>query len=256
MPGPVAVKETHKARKEWLRWAATPSDIAEVARTAENLVARTVAKAELRIKLDAPAWESEFIDVGQFLEGLRPGDLADVAKIEVHAYAGGCSIAVSIERSKSTVFAGEHSSSNRQPVVRLSVAGPERDWVYQAQHAMEEVIGRTGPSGRLLRAVLLGGVALLGLGVVLLVAGSYGTDGEQTRVELVGAVLAISGVALSLLAVLSDAVLPLLDLRDRGTRSRREKLAQWSGREGGWLARTLVAALIGAGVTLLIQQLA
>jgi hypothetical protein len=252
----MAARETHKARKEWFRWSATPEDMAEVARTAEQLVARNAPVPELSIKLDSPAWESEFVDVNAFLEGLRPGDLADVKQIEIHASAGGCSIVVTIKRSKSTLLAGEHDPSRLEPVVRLYIAGPDREWVAEAESVMKGVVARTRPSDRPIRATLLAGVALVALGVVLLVTGSYGTTGERTLVELVGAILLITGLALMALTVLSGALLiPLLDLREAGQRSRRETLAQWSGREGEWLVRTFVAALIGAGVTLLIVHL-
>jgi hypothetical protein len=74
----------HKARERWTRWSGTPALIANIATVAQRLVAAEIySAAELRIKVDAPAWEGEYITADDFAGTLTADDLPDIESIDV-----------------------------------------------------------------------------------------------------------------------------------------------------------------------------
>ena len=67
----MAVREIHKGRASWTRWADTPSLLAAIAHKAEALVGDSgIAPVPLTIKVESRAWESEFPSGEAVVEGL------------------------------------------------------------------------------------------------------------------------------------------------------------------------------------------
>src|SRR4051794_6168309 len=92
MPG----TEIHKGRGEWMRWSGTPSSVAKIAETAHSLATAGELSAELRIRVESPAWESEFITPEYFLEGTQGDDLRDVESVKIESYVSGRKIVVAL----------------------------------------------------------------------------------------------------------------------------------------------------------------
>jgi hypothetical protein len=250
----VSPGETHKGRGQWSRWSGTPALVAEIAQEAHRLVALDdPGPAEIRIKLDAAAWESELIDPGTVPASLDPADVADLESVEIDARAAGRRIALSIKKPPRP--SRSESSSDQVPVVELHVAGPERGWVLHATEAMKEAVVPGVPRGqRASRLALWASLALVALAFVLGVISGDEKDGLSTA-ERLGLVTAIAGGALFLLILLMDSLLPRFEIIPDGAQTKRMALLRWANREGGWLLRGLLLALAGSLVTLLIQRL-
>jgi hypothetical protein len=234
-----------------MRWSGTPALIAEVARVACGEIQRdSAAECVVVISASSPAWESKFDDPQTFRERLnQPEELADIDLIEVEAQARGGvperrRIAVSFTRPKT-----RRADTAAEPVVRVNVAGDDRAWTQAASAAMREVISRGVPDRRRWALLLLVGLSLIIPGFFLVVTHLGHVANE------VGVILLVIGGVPVVVTFFAAAVLPSFELLAEGREPRRAALTRWSRREGGWLIRAIVAALIGSAITLLIQHL-
>lgn len=251
----VSPGETHKGRGQWIRWSGTPALVAEIAREALRLVAlNDPGPPEIRITLDAAAWESELIDPDAVQGSIGPADVADLESIQIDARAGGRRIALSIKKPPRP--ARSESSPSREPVVELHVAAPDRGWVLEATEAMKQALLPGEPRGQRASSVALwGAVGLLAGGsVIALIAGRDDQRG-LSGFERLGVGMLIAGATLGLAMAVFLSLVPRFEIIPDGGQTKRMAMLRWANREGGWLLRGLLVALVGSAVTLLIQRL-
>jgi hypothetical protein len=242
---------THKGRGAWRRWSGSPGLLARIAREAESQVlANDSGPGELRIRVVAAAWESEFIDAGHFENGLAEADIPDVESVEIYSYVAGRNITVLLARPPKS----QRQNQTKPDVVTLNVAGPERSWVRDATEAMTQAIKPGVPqSERFFRGIYSVSVPVMVIGFILIIiAGSADLGGF---VEGVGWTVLITGLGLLVIGVLPESLLPGLEVLPEGKQSWRSRALRRGRREVGWWTRNIFLVLIGIGLTLLVQRL-
>jgi hypothetical protein len=212
---------THKGRAEWQRWSGTPSTVADIARCAHRLASNGGRDAELRIGINAAAWESEFITAEYFLDGLERDDVGDVEAINIDTYISDRRIAVTIERpnwrkrnrsGRSGITIG---SDDSDPVVQLHVAGRDRGWVLKAVEEMSAVIAEGSVSMLLPRLLLLGSLPVV-IGTAIGVAKTQGSPWHSVLI-----IALVASGTLLLATFLVAASNPLYELGPDGEEPRR-----------------------------------
>jgi hypothetical protein len=240
--------QKHKGRNDWYRWQGRPSLMARIGEQAIKLVAgNQPGPVEFRLKIESPTVEAEFITPEDFLEDVGSYDLGEIQSLGIEARESGQRIAVSLARASA-------SSKEREPVVRLRVSGVDRHWVQDATGQMKAVINQGSP--RRMPWLITAGVAfgLSALGGALV---AFATDEApgSSKVEVVSRVILFFGIGLFILFAFAAVLTPQLRLRPDGVETGSKRAWQWGRREVTWLTRTLIAAGIGSGLTLLIQSL-
>jgi hypothetical protein len=240
----------HKGRERWMRWSGTPRHVANVAREVEAQVgAGDSGPTPITIKVTATAWESDFSTPDDFQGGIDDADISDIDAVEIRSSMAGRKVTVAFARPPKP----QGNQSPRPEVVSLSVAGPDRDWVRDATQAVARTIQPGVPqSEKLFRQLIRGSLGVLGVGLIILIVGGITDYGG---VVTAGWIVALTGIGLLVLGVLPESVLPRLEILPEGKQTRRSRLRRWGRREVGWWVRNLLLLAVGAGLTLLAQQL-
>lgn len=140
----MAAIEVHKARKTWPRWFGTPSDIADLAASA--LAQMDGQHSEVRITVEARAWESFYVMPEPFRTGLKDDDLRDVLTVNVEATSSVVAvrkIVATFERLRQSLQ--KRTADPLPPVLTISVAGETREWVDNAFTTVSAIANRGVP---------------------------------------------------------------------------------------------------------------
>jgi hypothetical protein len=207
--------------------------------------------AELRIRVESPAWESEFITPEYFLEGLRVDDIGDIDSIKIESYVSGRKIAITVGRQsgrRGAESAPLASGSQKPPAATLHVAGPDRDWVRDATEQMSSAIAKESGSEA------WGPFAFL-LGGAIAVAAAIGQGDVHSGWHVLARVALFGGAVVGASGLLAMTFIPSFQFRPDGQEALRTKAARLARGESVWLLRVVVAAAIGSGLTILFQHI-
>jgi hypothetical protein len=207
------------------------------------------APAALSIKVSAEAWESQFIDAGDFQKGLSDEDIPDIQSVEIRSFMSGRQITATFSRPATP-------QQNQQPkadVAELNVAGPDKNWVRDATEALTKTIESGVPrSGRVFKGILYAGLALLAIGTTLAITGS---EQHVGWLQTAGVVILLVGIGLFFLGAIPEGVLPGLEILPEGKQTKRSRALRLAKREAAWLTRSILSFALGVGLTLLYQRL-
>lgn len=250
--------ETRKGRGEWSYWAGTPSDLAEIATLARELVELDGRGSVLAATITAPAFEGTYDDSEKIRERLTPEDLKVLTAISVEVDETSVEarpirrIAVSIKTPPTT---GDKRIPANTPVVRLAVTGPDRTWVDGATERMRERLDR-GERATERAAVALAFIVALSLagaiffGLIL----PDEQDGLEA-LEWIGIVsLVVFGIGL-LVVALMDTITPQLELLPDEGATRWARLTRRIEFSGRWLLDVVLKSAVGFVIGFLLARL-
>lgn len=254
--------QTFKAKEDWTYWMGTPSSVAAIAEAAFELVSQDGVPARLQLDVSAPALDASFTTVDEIRAGLTFDVLADASSLDLDVSdtpaapqeARPRRIAVAISPPPPPETNTLRIGKARPPVVKLRVAGGDRDWVDRARLCVKERIdaGQRRTRGAVDLSILLVLVALVG-SVASVAIGGDGKEGLNAA-EILSVTFACLAGLMAIAALSLPVVAPQLELLPDGGMSKWERLRRLLTFNAAWLARVVVAALVGAGALYLIQR--
>jgi hypothetical protein len=257
--------ELRKRRETWAYWTATPSDLAEVAELAHDLVARDGRTSITTMKATAPAFEATFLVPEQIRGGLDEGDLKALSELVLEAQEDGDDparrrIAVTAapppRQSSGNQWPWGGTKESAHPAVALTVSAADADWVDLASLRMKERIDRGARARSRVERVLLAGFFTCGSGFVIALAGfgdkKDGLDGGEIAAIVFGA---LAGMIL-LLFLAIGSITPALELLPDGAVTRWATIKRRTRVSGSWVFDAAFKGAIGAALALLIDRLA
>ncbi len=243
-----------KRRAEWRHWTGTPTDLAEIAQLAVDLVkGAQEINVNFAAQLTSPVLDLPFSEP-QELRQLRADDLADLDELVIKADdQGSRRIAITIEPPRRLESHGIQADEVT-PVVRLNLSATDRDWLDLAKLRMVERIDAGGrATGMVRNALLIIAGVLLAATIATVTAGGDKKEGVNPA-EAASIVLVSVALACLVLGLFADAFAPRLELLDEGGITRWDRLKRLVRLSGRSLADRAITAAIGAVVGILIVR--
>ena len=216
-----------RAARGWSYWQGSPGDIANIASEASELVGPRDNR-ELKITVRAKTWQYDYPTVEEFLEDIRPDELADVMGMTVTAVNTGAGREVTVTFKRTSQATGD--------TVIVSIVGGEREWTESAEEKIGELV-----SSRSNRGAVPWWVAGIGFFVgfgAYVVASRY--DNPIRAIAIVCA--ALCGVAF-IVATVDSVITPVFEFTPDG-QDRRRRALHLGRRGGSWLADRVASGAI------------